>query len=268
MASLGIQSSPRQFRIERAEQLALQVPAASTLLRFYIDIAKFQAEIYGLLESDPEQAGGEEGREKLPAIYRQFGEFLLRVARVGPPQLGEHAQALAGQGSGAWNALLDGFWEGNEPQAGDTQSSLLARAFLQPYAEFVRERARREWPDHREAACPFCGRKAGLAILRPLGDGAKRSLLCSFCQAEWDFRRLVCVACGEENDARLTVYTAEQFPEVRVECCESCKRYIKAVDLSKNGLAEPVVDEIASAALDLWAHEHGYAKWQVNLLGM
>jgi formate dehydrogenase maturation protein FdhE len=33
-------------------------------------------------------------------------------------------------------------------------------------------------------------------------------------------------------------------------------------------LAEPVVDEIASAALDLWAQEHGYAKWQVNLLGM
>jgi formate dehydrogenase maturation protein FdhE len=40
------------------------------------------------------------------------------------------------------------------------------------------------------------------------------------------------------------------------------------VDLTKNGRAEPLVDELASAPLDLWAREHGYAKLQSNLLGM
>jgi len=35
-----------------------------------------------------------------------------------------------------------------------------------------------------------------------------------------------------------------------------------------NGHADPIVDEIASAPLDLWARDRGYAKLQKNLLGM
>jgi formate dehydrogenase maturation protein FdhE len=30
----------------------------------------------------------------------------------------------------------------------------------------------------------------------------------------------------------------------------------------------PVVDEIATVALNIWAEEHGYAKLEANLLGM
>jgi formate dehydrogenase maturation protein FdhE len=40
------------------------------------------------------------------------------------------------------------------------------------------------------------------------------------------------------------------------------------VDLTKSGLADPVVDEIASAPLDLWAQEHTYTKLHPNLLGL
>src|ERR1700694_2572092 len=37
---------------------------------------------------------------------------------------------------------------------------------------------------------------------------------------------------------------------------------------TKNGLAEPLIDELASVPLDLWAQEHGYAKLHPNLLGI
>jgi formate dehydrogenase maturation protein FdhE len=40
------------------------------------------------------------------------------------------------------------------------------------------------------------------------------------------------------------------------------------VDLTKNGLADGVVDEIAAAPLDLWAREQGYSKLEPNLVGM
>jgi formate dehydrogenase maturation protein FdhE len=40
------------------------------------------------------------------------------------------------------------------------------------------------------------------------------------------------------------------------------------MDLTKHGLAEPPVDELASVPLNLWAQERGYAKLQPNLLGM
>ena len=82
-------------------------------------------------------------------------------------------------------------------------------------------------------------------------------MICSFCLAEWEFRRIVCPGCGEESDKSLAVFTAIDFDYIRVECCDVCKTHIKTVDLTKNGRAEPLV-----------AREHGYAKLQNNLFGM
>jgi len=124
------------------------------------------------------------------------------------------------------------------------------------------------WQGYTHSLCPFCHRKPGIAVLRQQGDGARRSLMCSFCLAEWDFRRIVCPACGEEDNRKLPVYTADQFKYIRVECCDSCRTYLKAINLTRNGLAEPIVDELACVPLDLWARERGYAKLELNLLGM
>jgi len=49
---------------------------------------------------------------------------------------------------------------------------------------------------------------------------------------------------------------------------DACHTYVKSIDLTKSGLADPLVDELASIPLDLWAQEHGYAKLRPNLLGM
>ena len=122
------------------------------------------------------------------------------------------------------------------------------------------------WSGPAPYLCPLCKRKPGGGVLRPLGDGGQRSLVCSFCLAEWEFRRIVCPGCGEENHAKLPVYTADEQKHVRVEACDSCRIYIKTVDMTKNGLAEPVVDEIASVPLDIWAQKQGYTKLQPNLM--
>jgi len=53
-----------------------------------------------------------------------------------------------------------------------------------------------------------------------------------------------------------------------VDGCDTCKTYIKSVDLSRNGLAAPIVDEIAAAPLDIWVQQRGYSKLQLNLMGM
>jgi FdhE protein len=107
-----------------------------------------------------------------------------------------------------------------------------------------------------------------LAVLRGEGDGAKRSLICSLCSTEWLYRRVVCPNCGEENKDQLPVYIAEQTDYVRVDACDTCKCYLKSVDLTKDGHAVPLVDEIATVALNIWAEEHGYVKLETNLLGM
>jgi FdhE protein len=104
--------------------------------------------------------------------------------------------------------------------------------------------------------------------LRPEGDGAQRSLICAMCLTEWKYGRIVCPACGEEAVDKIAVYTASQFEHVRVEACDTCHRYIKTVDLTKSGRAVPLVDELATMPLNLWAEQHEYVKLQANLLGI
>jgi FdhE protein len=78
----------------------------------------------------------------------------------------------------------------------------------------------------------------------------------------------VCPTCGEEDVHKLAVYSAKEFSHVRVEACDSCHCYIKTVDLTKDGHAVPVVDELATIPLNLWATEHGYVRVQNNCLGI
>ena len=104
--------------------------------------------------------------------------------------------------------------------------------------------------------------------MRPEGEGARRSLLGSLCLTEWDFRRLLCPACGQDKELNLPVYTSEGLPYIRVESCDICHHYLLCVDLSKNGLAVPLVDQMAAAPLDLWAAEKGYTKIATHLLGL
>ena len=143
----------------------------------------------------------------------------------------------------------------------------LPRAFLQPYAEHLSCDGAPGEVTVAPALCPLCGARPLLGILRPEGDGGKRFLLCSFCLREWEFRRIICSTCGEETETKLPVYVAEQFPYIRVDACDTCKFYLRTIDLTKDGNAVPLVDDLAALPLSLWAHEHGYSRAQPNLLG-
>jgi len=264
--------NPWQQRAQRAQALASKHAFAAEILGFYVQIARFQEELYQRLEvsSDRKTSHSQRtlpGPPELDELKGSFESFLKLVEAKGPARLAESAREVHGESPANRSKLLDRCWsvaESSDPEA----QIFLGRAFLQPYAEFVRTRSAMQWNGYSHSICPFCNRKPGLGVLRQQGDGSRRSLMCSFCLAEWDFRRIVCPGCGEENNAKLPVYTAEGFDYIRVECCDTCKSYLKGIDLTKNGLAEPVVDEIASVPLDLWAQEHGYAKFERNLFGM
>ncbi|PYX86098.1 MAG: hypothetical protein DMG68_16475 [Acidobacteria bacterium] len=259
-----------QRRAARAEVLAAQYPFAAEILKFYVHVAHFQKGVYGELQAARSAEAGSgvlADPAEIPELVSGLGTFLSLVQNAGPPSLGRTAAALREQGSDRWSEVLKASWLSLDASP-SSPVELLGKAFLQPYAEFLRDRAASQWKGYTQSLCPFCSRKPVAGVLRQQGDGAARSLLCGFCLAEWEFRRIVCPGCGEEDNRKLPVYTADQFDYLRVECCESCRTYLKSVDLTKNGLAEPLVDEIASAPLDLWAGEHGYAKLQTNLLGM
>jgi FdhE protein len=265
--------SPWRQRIARAEFLARQYSSVAEIIGFYAKIAGFQEDFYRRLEAAADRsakaASAEQrfGPPESPEILGSFRPFLSLVENLGPKRLAALARHLQQSSPESWSELLGASWTASESNE-EAPEEILARAFLQPYAEFLRARLAMKSDGYIHSFCPFCNRKPGLAVLRQQGDGARRSLMCSFCLAEWEFRRIVCPGCGEENNAKLPVYNASDFDYIRVECCDTCHAYLKAVDLTKNGLAEPMVDEMAAAPLDLWAQDHGYSKLQRNLMGM
>lgn len=257
----------RQRRIARAEELAGENPASADVLTLFIEILKFGDGLQVFLEDS--LRNGQRGFHDpiWPELTAKFPTFLRMIEANGPEPIANEAQSAGNLSDREHRELLNAFW--TRPETSSTlveQQGFLARAFLQPYAEFIRSRSGKQVKDWTPRTCPFCLRKPGLGVLRPLGDGGQRFLVCSLCWGEWEFRRIVCAGCGEENELKLPVYAAEEFNHVRVECCDACRCYIKTVDLTKNGLADPVVDEIASIPLDLWAQGQGYSKLQTNLM--
>jgi FdhE protein len=264
-----VANTPWQQRIRRAERLAAQHPFAAEILGFYVHMARFQEGLYQRLERSPINIKGNPVsplQPNWPELLASFPSFLAVVEDQAPASLAQVARDLCNSSSDSWAELFTDCWTNTETPI--EPQEFLVLAFLQPSAEFLRSSARLQSEGYTLSLCPFCNRKPALGILRPLGDGGRRSLLCGFCLAEWEFRRLICAGCGQEDHAKLPVYTAEELPYIRVECCDACHTYIKTIDLTKNGLAEPLVDELASVPLNLWAHEHAYAKLHPNLLGM
>ncbi len=262
---MGIKDEWQQ-RIARAEELSTQYGFATEILRFYVEVARFQEKFYGENFSGAKSAAGngEAFARPLPRnLSLRFGQFLTIVEENGTTALRDAARELRAGGEDSHARLLTDFWNGNESGA-PSPRDFFARAYLQPYAVGLRRGMK--WSGSTPYICPFCKRKPGLGVLRPLGDGGLRSLVCSFCLAEWEFRRILCPGCGEENHGKLPVYTAEELKHVRVEACDTCRLYIKTVDMTKMGRAEPVVDEMAAVPLDVWAAGQGYAKLQRNLL--
>ena len=263
-------------RIHRASNLASSYPFASESLCFYERLTRFQKSLYAEIETECGK-----GKEKrlcgtlrsefdVFALLPRFTAFLSTLEEIAPPPLARSARDLRLQDAGRWQQVLRQFWE-HQPTSLDLQPAaeeLISWLFLQPYAEYLADYS--EWSPHggTGATCPLCGSKPQVGVLRPEGDGGKRSLVCSLCAMEWDYGRIGCAACGEEDPQKLALCIAEEFGYVRLEACESCRRYIKTVDLTKNGHAVPAVDELAMIPLDIWAAEHGYQKIHPNLLGI
>jgi FdhE protein len=254
-------------RIQRAEQLSGEQPASAELLRFYAHVARFQKGVYEGLR--PEWSGW----LGTASVAPYFPPFLRLIQGIGPPVAAERALQLERDNTSFEDAMALA-WDGeNEIDHAPGEAVFFARALLQPYLEclVVRNALRaveRNPAALDEARCPCCGGKPGLAVLRTEGGGAKRSLECSWCSNEWEFRRVVCPGCSEERNDRLPVYVAAEFEYVRVEACDTCRAYLKSIDLTKNGLAVPCVDEVATVSLDCWAQENGYNKIAINAVGM
>jgi FdhE protein len=263
-------------RITRAELLASRYTFAREVLEFYGRVARFQQEFHEQLSKlfgkRPRLPAGGNLRSQLSLqiLAEPFQRFISLIESHGPGPLAAQARALAHGSEGKRTNLLQEFWQdgmlqASENEASDPLEEFLPRAFLLPYAEFLVSGILPPVLPMTTCRCPRCNSLPLLGVLRPEGDGGRRHLHCSFCSHEWEFRRIFCAQCGEEAEQKLPVYIAEQFPHLRVECCETCKGFLRTIDMTKDGNAVPLVDDLAAVPLTLWADENGYKRIQTNL---
>jgi FdhE protein len=251
-------------RIGRAERLAGDASPAAPLLAFYARLLRAQRALYDCLPARP---SGRLDRDL--ELFRVTASALVHeVERHGPDPLAAEARALLQADDRAMAAALVAYWQS------PSDRQFFAKAILQPYGQRLADAG--IVPDRPtlrvDNRCPRCGGAPQLSILDASvgasADGGSRQLLCADCLTPWPFRRVVCPHCGEENERKLGYFHSPAFEHMRLDVCETCRHYLKSIDLGRSGLAVPLVDEVAGTPLDLWARERGYEKIELNLVGV
>lgn len=232
---------------QRARQLAQDHPGSAELLNFAAGLVKAQATVRAA---------------DLAAVAAAARPVLDYCAGKGPPELAADARAAL---EGGFDERVRAYWS-----TGDFD--YLARAALQPYARLLRETGLS--PDRGvSGSCVFCGCGAWIASRRippgpGTGEGAVRMLHCALCAFSWQVSRILCPACGETDPEKLPSFTAPQHLGVRVESCDSCKTYVKSIDLTLDARRVPEIDELVSLSMDLWAVQQGYERMEPGLAGL
>lgn len=266
-------------RRARAVALAAVAPHAEEILRCYTALTEVQERVAVRIPVErwlalAGRAGSDDPAlrlERLPVdeMLPLFDDFLSAMTGVGTPVMTTEAARLGGADVTERRALLGAAL--GVGRMGDDDAPFHARAFLEAAATTLAARvlpsAEPEGPS--SGRCRTCGCPPVLATLRDLPNAlGSRGLICGLCGTEQRIRRLTCAHCGETAAEKLHVHSVESLPHVRLDECESCQRYIKTVDLRRRGDAVPVVDEIATVELDLWAKERGLGKVRTNVFGL
>jgi len=279
-------SSPDRWdeRIARAGRLAERYPAAADILTFYGKLAGYQQSLaarWAPAENARASTDASRGfRFEADAtgltdrVLEATTDFLAWLDEAAPPGLADAVVEMRRLDRSAWRAVLDDYLgrRGSETAAPRAPRVFVVEALLQPLAEQLAGQRRPPAdrltppPATGESRCPFCDDRPLVGVLREEGEGAKRSLVCGLCLTEWPYLRLVCPACGERRFEALPVFTSEQVPGARVEACDTCRGYLKTIDLTQDGHAVPCVDDLATVSLDLWARDQGYTRVRSNLL--
>jgi hypothetical protein len=260
--------TPFAARRLRAEALRARHPFAAEMLTLYLALLDAWE---GVSESppDPQELASWASDHVLPAVVKA-------TLAAGPPALRDAVRDRPAPPLADWLA-------GAPLEAVDRY---LARASLTPALEALGERAGAACsPVDGVEVCACCGGPPQLSVLTASGESlvsGPRSLLCARCGATWTCSRTLCPACGERQEARLSVHAEHWhgpvsgrrddngrpvFPHLRIASCSTCNRYLIEIDLARDARAVPEVDELAALPLDLYATDQGLTKVTPNLMG-
>jgi FdhE protein len=290
MATSAVAAGPYTDRSRRTQDLRARHLFAREVLDFYGALLGVQEQAYEAAISARPPA-----RDLVPYVAEMVVPVVAEVSiAAGPETL---RAAVAGRLESADARELVAAWVGGEQQV--LVDRYLARASLGPVLEALGSEASATCVGARDARhCPQCGGPPQLSHFALAGEdlaAGGRYLLCARCDTSWGYARMTCPGCGEDSSSRLPIFSEEGttsgergsvvrglqgkleasdgtgpkpvFRHVRIEACETCRRYVLGIDLAADPAAVPIVDEISALPLDLYARERGYSKITPNLMG-
>ncbi len=254
-------------RAIRAEQLAESAEPAREPLLFVAALCRAQCTAALSLE-EAQLSRPFTGRlaDDAARVASLVTPVLQAAVESGPAPLAELARArMADEPATAESRLLT-FWRGDV----STVEDYLSRALLRPYAELLRSCSTTPDRIHRSGHCPFCAGAPAIGSRKELPDSnaALRVLHCGLCGCDWNVGRASCPVCGENDSAKLPVFSSDVHPAARIEACETCSRYLKSIDLTQDARLIPEIDDLVSIAMDLWAVEQGFTRVEPGLAGV
>ncbi|NPA41035.1 MAG: formate dehydrogenase accessory protein FdhE [Aquificae bacterium] len=267
-------------QLARIEYLKEKFPEAKEILDFVGEIINFQNSFsdyismhppsFDIYEAEVRFKNGKHALD-LPSLYLNgylpyLRELIKRAGECGTDTIREGAGKIEKLDDLDLLELLRKFLKGEELSE---LLRMLFIAFLQPVMYKLRNNFNFEQEKWLKNVCPLCGNKPSVSYLKDTyeWEGA-RFLRCSLCLTDWLYNRTRCASCGNDDDSYLSYFIAQEAGYIEIQTCSLCNKYIKVVDLRKDGLAVPHLEDIASVSLDLWAKEKGFEKVERNLLGL
>jgi hypothetical protein len=278
------EASPWAAARRRAEALRERHPFAAQVLTLYLALVPVWEDAWAAARAErprPETLARWTARRVLPHV-------MTETARSGPEPLVAAMRADLGDLDGA-EELLAAWLAGEELVP--VERYLARAALCGPLRAVDAGAACAGDTSPRDGRrCPRCGGSPQVSFRTDTGDrlvSGHRELQCARCAQSWSYSGSACAHCGEAGGARRTVYSEHRdkprvgrdsrdkrdngggtlFGHIRIEGCATCRRYLIDVDLGRDPMAVPEVDELAALPLDLYAAERGLSKITPNLMG-
>jgi FdhE protein len=132
------------------------------------------------------------------------------------------------------------------------------KPFLKSQAQVLAQDPELDWATWSKSYCPVCG---GMPLLAYLEEGGKRFGTCSVCEFTWAIPRFVCPYCENTDQQKFSYFFTEKEKSLRLEVCGACQHYLKIIDL-REWMVDPIplLDDLVTTHLDLWARNKGYQR--------
>jgi formate dehydrogenase accessory protein FdhE len=265
-----------EVRLARAERLlGEEVGAAHAPLSVLVAVLRHQQARAGVARIASRADDGAfpllDVQGAAPSIVQELGLAITALRAAVPPALGEAGDQLRVLAPSESAAVVETWLDDValvEPRLG-FWVRVAAGPVLETSATGVA--IPDEW---KGAACPVCGgQPQASAIAEESGEfmaGSPRSLICGRCTTWWPYPRVTCAVCGEDDPRLMEAFLVEGRRSVRVDTCATCRGYIKTFDLREPGAVDlvPLVDDVATLALDVWAQQRGFSRSAPSLAGV